>query len=59
MNKAREFDHRVLAELQALLGERVTVSAGIREHHGKVEAVAKALGISRKGLYLKRQRLGL
>ena len=29
------------------------------QHHGKVEAVAKALGISRKGLYLKRQRLGL
>ena len=26
---------------------------------GRVEAAAKALGISRKGLYLKRQRLGL
>jgi len=25
----------------------------------KVDVVAKALGISRKGLYLKRQRLGL
>jgi hypothetical protein len=24
-----------------------------------VDAVAKALGISRKGLYLKRQRLGI
>jgi len=38
MNKAREFDQSVLAELQALLGERVTTSAGIREHHGKDES---------------------
>jgi transcriptional regulator of acetoin/glycerol metabolism len=30
-----------------------------RAHDGKVHAVAKALGISRKGLYLKRPRLGL
>jgi DNA-binding NtrC family response regulator/tetratricopeptide (TPR) repeat protein len=35
------------------------IKAAFREHHGKVDAVAKALGISRKGLYLKRQRLGL
>jgi len=35
------------------------IKAALREHHGKVDAVAKALGISRKGLYLKRQRLGL
>ena len=35
------------------------IKAALREHHGKVESVAKALGISRKGLYLKRQRLGL
>ena len=38
MNKPREFDQTVLAELQALLGERVTISAGIREHHGKDES---------------------
>jgi D-lactate dehydrogenase (cytochrome) len=38
MNKPREFDHTVLTELQALLGERVTTSAGIREHHGKDES---------------------
>jgi transcriptional regulator of acetoin/glycerol metabolism len=31
----------------------------LRESGGKVDAAAKALGISRKGLYLKRQRLGL
>jgi DNA-binding NtrC family response regulator/tetratricopeptide (TPR) repeat protein len=35
------------------------VRAALREHKGKVDAAAKALGISRKGLYLKRQRLGL
>src|SRR3970282_1064937 len=38
MNKPREFDQSVLAELQALLAERVTTSAGIREHHGKDES---------------------
>jgi len=38
MNKPREFDQTVLAELEALLGERVTTSAGIREHHGKDES---------------------
>jgi DNA-binding NtrC family response regulator len=27
--------------------------------HGRVEQVAKTLGLSRKGLYLKRQRLKL
>jgi DNA-binding NtrC family response regulator len=35
------------------------IKAALRQHHGKVNAVAKALGISRKGLYLKRQRFGL
>jgi DNA-binding NtrC family response regulator/tetratricopeptide (TPR) repeat protein len=39
--------------------EREMIVEALREHHGKVDAVAKALGISRKGLYLKRQRLGL
>ncbi len=38
MNKAREFDQSVLAELRALLGERVSVSAAVREHHGKDES---------------------
>jgi hypothetical protein len=31
----------------------------MRQHQGRIEAVAGALGLSRKGLYLKRQRLGL
>jgi hydrogenase-4 transcriptional activator len=39
--------------------EAEMIKAALAEHGGKVEAVAKALGISRKGLYLKRQRLGL
>jgi DNA-binding NtrC family response regulator len=39
--------------------ERAMIKAALRDHQGKVDATAKALGISRKGLYLKRQRLGL
>jgi DNA-binding NtrC family response regulator len=35
------------------------IRAALRTHHGKVDAAARSLGISRKGLYLKRQRLGL
>jgi two-component system response regulator HupR/HoxA len=39
--------------------EREMIKAALRDHNGRVEAAARALGISRKGLYLKRQRLGL
>ena len=39
--------------------EREMIKAALREHHGRMDATARALGISRKGLYLKRQRLGL
>jgi DNA-binding NtrC family response regulator len=35
------------------------IKAALRTHKGKVDAAARSLGISRKGLYLKRQRLGL
>jgi D-lactate dehydrogenase (cytochrome) len=38
MNKAREFDQSVVGELRALLGERVSVSPAVREHHGKDES---------------------
>jgi len=38
MNKGREFHQSVLAELKALLGERVSTSAAVREHHGKDES---------------------
>jgi DNA-binding NtrC family response regulator len=39
--------------------EREMIKVALRTSHGRVEAAARALGISRKGLYLKRQRLGL
>ncbi|MGE4055575.1 MAG: sigma 54-interacting transcriptional regulator, partial [Vicinamibacterales bacterium] len=39
--------------------EREMIQAALRANHGRVDAAARALGISRKGLYLKRQRLGL
>src|SRR2546429_3182599 len=38
MNKAREFDQSVLTELKALLRDRVSTSAAVREHHGKDES---------------------
>jgi len=38
VNKAREFDPSVLTELKALLGDRVSTSAAVREHHGKDES---------------------
>jgi DNA-binding NtrC family response regulator/tetratricopeptide (TPR) repeat protein len=39
--------------------EREMIKVALRMNEGRVEAAAKSLGISRKGLYLKRQRLGL
>jgi DNA-binding NtrC family response regulator len=39
--------------------EKEMIRAALRTNHGRVEAAARELGISRKGLYLKRQRLGL
>jgi D-lactate dehydrogenase (cytochrome) len=38
MNKPREFDQTVVTELATLLGDRVTTSSGIRDHHGKDES---------------------
>jgi D-lactate dehydrogenase (cytochrome) len=38
MDKARDFDQSVVAELKALLGDRVSTSAAVREHHGKDES---------------------
>ena len=38
MNKAREFDQSVISGLKALLGERVSTSHAVREHHGKDES---------------------
>jgi transcriptional regulator with PAS, ATPase and Fis domain len=47
-----------LARAVALL-ERQMITQALRQHQGRVDAAARTLGISRKGLYLKRQRLGL
>jgi D-lactate dehydrogenase (cytochrome) len=38
MNKPRELDATLVEALRSLLGERVTVSRGVREHHGKDES---------------------
>src|SRR5207344_3132934 len=38
MNKAREFDQSVVSGLKALLGDRVSTSHAVREHHGKDES---------------------
>jgi DNA-binding NtrC family response regulator/tetratricopeptide (TPR) repeat protein len=56
--------HRMMArgeKLRPVLDriECEMIRVALRDHDGHVDAAAKALGISRKGLYLKRQRLGL
>jgi DNA-binding NtrC family response regulator len=50
-------NEKLMPTLARIEGEMIKVA--LRTHHGRVDAAAKALGISRKGLYLKRQRLGL
>ena len=39
--------------------EREMIKLALHTHNGRVDDTARALGISRKGLYLKRQRFGL
>jgi DNA-binding NtrC family response regulator len=39
--------------------ETEMIKAALRQHQGRLDPAARSLGISRKGLYLKRQRLGL
>src|SRR5262245_66636562 len=38
MNKARELDAALHADLQRCLGDRVTTSRGVRDHHGRDES---------------------
>jgi two-component system C4-dicarboxylate transport response regulator DctD len=61
IGKAHEMAVALTDKLNPTLSriEREMIRLALREHHGRVEAAAQALGISRKGLYLKRQRLGL
>jgi hydrogenase-4 transcriptional activator len=54
---AVSLDERLVPTLTRIETEMITLA--LRDHKGKVDAAARALGISRKGLYLKRQRLGL
>jgi DNA-binding NtrC family response regulator len=39
--------------------ERAMVAKALEQAGGRLESAADLLGISRKGLYLKRQRLGI
>ncbi len=39
--------------------ERAMIQRALAESHGHLETAADRLGISRKGLFLKRRRLGL
>jgi transcriptional regulator with PAS, ATPase and Fis domain/tetratricopeptide (TPR) repeat protein len=54
---AVSLNERLMPTLNRIEGEMIKIA--LRDHGGKVDAAARALGISRKGLYLKRQRLGL
>ena len=60
-NGAPEISVALTEKLHTTLSriEREMIKAALTSHEGKVDAAARALGISRKGLYLKRQRLGL
>jgi DNA-binding NtrC family response regulator/tetratricopeptide (TPR) repeat protein len=60
-NGAPEISVALTEKLHTTLSriEREMIKAALSSHEGKVDAAARALGISRKGLYLKRQRLGL
>jgi DNA-binding NtrC family response regulator len=50
-------DQPMAAAVQHL--ERAMIQHGLKKCHGHMEETAALLGLSRKGLYLKRQRLGL
>lgn len=51
------FDGTLTAATERL--EREMIGAALRKHSGRLDDTARALGLSRKGLYLKRLRLGL
>ncbi len=58
----RELRRRLPALAPVLAEEHADCSEGdpaLTRHQGQLDAAARALGLSRKGLYLKRQRYGL
>ena len=63
--RAGSNEHELTVSLQSKLMptlaqvEREMIQAALKQSGGKVSATAQALGISRKGLYLKRQRYRL
>jgi DNA-binding NtrC family response regulator len=65
LKPARRDQHEIAVPLTEKLAptlahvERELIRAALRNSHGRIDLAAKALGISRKGLYLKRQRLGV
>lgn len=50
-------DQPLIAAVEQI--ERAMIGRAIRETGGRVEAAARLLGLSRKGLFLKRRRLGI
>ena len=51
--------HRLVAFAEVELLEQVMVRRALDRSHGRVEEASRLLGISRKGLFLKRRRWGL
>jgi DNA-binding NtrC family response regulator len=52
-----QLDQPLPAAVQHL--EQLMVRRALERAHGRVEEASRILGISRKGLFLKRRRLGL
>jgi DNA-binding NtrC family response regulator len=61
LGDARAFYGRVGRPLSGITQEFevAALTYALRAANGRMERAAKRLGLSRKGLYLKRQRLGL
>ena len=57
MSARRQIAYRAFTLVELL--EQTLVRHALERTHGRVEEAAKLLGISRKGLFLKRRRWGL
>ena len=60
-NGHRELTVRIDQPLPAAMAylERAFITEALARSKGNIERAAQSLGLSRKGLFLKRQRLGL